>query len=331
MQRWGNLSSTALCMLLALYIGAVLNLPMAWQRLGSMAALRQPWQRVGLMLLELGALVLFNFVLLRLFSLAGRRVFKLLATVVVLISVAAAWYIQQFKLVIGYGVVASVLTTDIDLSVEILSLEFGACLLAFGVLPLALIALNRSRATLLQQSRHKQSALRAWAQLLLAVLLLALPLRALNAWQKQAERAANTDLPDYAGTLAYSYLPINWLSATALFSYMTLQERYNGPALFNPASAFNYQPPADIDQLYLVFIIGETTRWDHMQLLGYPRATTPLLAAEPNLVALRGVACDTATKLSLRCMFVRPGGAADNAQRTLQEKNIFLPCCTTWL
>ncbi len=32
---------------------------------------------------------------------------------------------------------------------------------------------------------------------------------------------------------------------------------------------------------------------------------------------------DTATKLSLRCMFVRQGGAEDNPQRTLKEQNIF--------
>ncbi|HBX11920.1 MAG TPA: lipid A phosphoethanolamine transferase, partial [Leclercia adecarboxylata] len=44
---------------------------------------------------------------------------------------------------------------------------------------------------------------------------------------------------------------------------------------------------------------------------------------EKNLVAFRGTSCDTATKLSLRCMFVREGGASDNPQRTLKEQNVF--------
>ena len=73
----------------------------------------------------------------------------------------------------------------------------------------------------------------------------------------------------------------------------------------------------------MVFIIGETTRWDHMGILGYNRNTTPKLAQEKNLVAFRGTSCDTATKLSLRCMFVREGGADDNPQRTLKEQNVF--------
>ncbi|MEX1761135.1 kdo(2)-lipid A phosphoethanolamine 7''-transferase, partial [Escherichia coli] len=79
----------------------------------------------------------------------------------------------------------------------------------------------------------------------------------------------------------------------------------------------------DIDDTYVVFIIGETTRWDHMGILGYNRDTTPKLAQEKNLIAYRGYSCDTATKLSLRCMFVREGGASDNPQRTLKEQNVF--------
>src|SRR5690606_13887343 len=74
---------------------------------------------------------------------------------------------------------------------------------------------------------------------------------------------------------------------------------------------------------YVVFVIGETTRWDHMGILGYDRDTTPKLAQEKNLVAYRGYSCDTATKLSLRCMFVREGGADENPQRTLKEQNVF--------
>ncbi|WP_219373265.1 sulfatase-like hydrolase/transferase, partial [Enterobacter sp. BIDMC 29] len=53
-----------------------------------------------------------------------------------------------------------------------------------------------------------------------------------------------------------------------------------------------------IDDTYVVFVIGETTRWDHMGILGYDRDTTPKLAQEKNLVAYRGYSCDTATKLS---------------------------------
>ncbi len=38
--------------------------------------------------------------------------------------------------------------------------------------------------------------------------------------------------------------------------------------------------PQNVDDTYVVFIIGETTRWDHMGIFGYERNTTPKLAQE---------------------------------------------------
>ncbi len=51
-------------------------------------------------------------------------------------------------------------------------------------------------------------------------------------------------------------------------------------SLLNPAKKFTYQAPQNVDDTYVVFIIGETTRWDHMGIFGYERNTTPKLAQE---------------------------------------------------
>jgi KDO II ethanolaminephosphotransferase len=98
------------------------------------------------------------------------------------------------------------------------------------------------------------------------------------------------------------------------------------PPIINPdqpGEKFTYVAPEGLDDTVRVFIIGETTRWDHMGILGYSRNTTPSWRRRKILVAFRGYSCDTATKLSLRCMFVRQGGAEDNPQRTLKEQNVF--------
>ena len=123
--------------------------------------------------------------------------------------------------------------------------------------------------------------------------------------------------------IANSYLPSNWLSALGLYAWAQVDESSDNKSLINPAKKFTYVAPEGLDDTYVVFIIGETTRWDHMGILGYSRNTTPELEKEKNLVAFRGYSCDTATKLSLRCMFVREGGAEDNPQRTLKEQNVF--------
>jgi KDO II ethanolaminephosphotransferase len=159
--------------------------------------------------------------------------------------------------------------------------------------------------------------------LLATALLVWLPLRYLDHEQSVNEKKTNIDLPSYGGVVAHSYLPSNWLAALGLYAYTQVDESRDAGNYFDPAKEFTYVPPADIDDTYVVFIIGETTRWDHLGILGYERDTTPRLSKEKNLVAFRGTSCDTATKLSLRCMFVREGGTADNPQRTLKEQNIF--------
>ena len=227
------------------------------------------------------------------------------------------------NVVIGYGIIASVMTTDIDLSKEVVGLHFILWLVAVSALPLLLIWSNRCRYTLVHQIRTPGKRFRSVAVVLLAGLMVWGPIRLLEVKQKNDERTSGVDMPSYGGVVANSYLPSNWISALGLYAWAQVDESSDNKSLINPAKKFTYVAPKDIDDTYVVFIIGETTRWDHMGILGYNRDTTPKLAQEKNLIAYRGYSCDTATKLSLRCMFVREGGASDNPQRTLKEQNVF--------
>jgi KDO II ethanolaminephosphotransferase len=267
--------------------------------------------------------VLVTFFLLRLLSLFGRRIWRVLASLVVLCSAGASYYMTFMNVVIGYGIIASVMTTDIDLSKEVVGLHFILWLVGVSALPLLLIWSNRCRYTLLRQMRTPGQRVRSVAVVLLAGLMVWGPIRLLEVKQKSDERTSGVDLPSYGGVVANSYLPSNWISALGLYAWAQVDESSDNKSLLNPAKQFTYEAPKDIDDTYVVFIIGETTRWDHMGILGYDRDTTPKLAQEKNLIAYRGYSCDTATKLSLRCMFVREGGADDNPQRTLKEQNVF--------
>lgn len=319
-----NFSQSGQSWLLAFYIGFFLNLPILCRRFNLFTPVSH--KQVGGMLLavvELTACVLFTFFLMRLASLVGRRGYRVAASLLVVISVAASYYMIFFNVVIGYGIIASVMTTDIDLSKEVIGRKFILWLALVSLPPLLLIWRNDLRHTLLEQLKTPGRRVRTLGGLGLIALLVWLPLRYLDKVNRASEQRENVDLPSYGGVVAHSYLPSNWLSALGLFAYARYDERQDASALFNPASHFTYLPPAGIKDTYVVFIIGETTRWDHMGLLGYERNTTPQLSQERNLVAFRGHSCDTATKLSMRCMFVREGGTEDNPQRTLREQNIF--------
>lgn len=53
--------------------------------------------------------------------------------------------------------------------------------------------------------------------------------------------------------------------------------------------AFGGKTTCGTDSIDVVFIIGETLRADHMQINGYARPTTPLLAKEKNVVSLPNI------------------------------------------
>ncbi|VDZ76051.1 Phosphoethanolamine transferase specific forthe outer Kdo residue of lipopolysaccharide [Salmonella bongori] len=317
-----SMTQQKLSFLLALYIGLFMNCAVFYRRFGSYAQEFTVWKGISAVV-ELGATVLATFFLLRLLSLFGRRVWRVLATLVVLFSAGASYYMTFLNVVIGYGIIASVMTTDIDLSKEVVGLHFVLWLIAVSVLPLLFIWSNRCRYTLLRQLRTPGQRFRSAAVVVLAGVMVWAPIRLLDVQQKKVERATGIDLPSYGGVVANSYLPSNWLSALGLYAWAQVDESSDYHSLIDPAKKFTYVAPKDIDDTYVVFIIGETTRWDHMGIFGYERNTTPKLAQEKNLAAFRGYSCDTATKLSLRCMFVREDGAEDNPQRTLKEQNVF--------
>lgn len=317
-----SMTQQKLSFLLAVYIGLFMNCAVFYRRFDGYVQQFTVWKGFAAVV-EIVATVLVTFFLLRMLSLLGRRAWQVLASLVVLFSAAASYYMTFMNVVIGYGIVASVMTTDIDLSKEVIGWRFALWILFASALPLLLIWNNRCRFTLLRQLRTRGQRVRSVLAVAVAGMLVWAPIRLLDMEQKKVEHETGVDMPSYGGVVANSYLPSNWISALGLYAWAQVDESADRHSLLNPTKKFTYQPPADLDDTYVVFIIGETTRWDHMGMLGYERDTTPKLAKEPNLVAFRGESCDTATKLSLRCMFVREGGASDNLQRTLSEQNVF--------
>lgn len=318
-----SLTQQRLCLFLAMYIGLFLNGAVLVRRLWGYF---EDFTVVNgiFAVIEIFGSMLTAYFLLRLLSIFGRRTWQILASLVIVISVAASYYMTFMHVVIGYGIVASVMTTDVDLSKEVVGRGLMMWTVLASLPPLFFIWSNKCCVTLLRQLRTRGQRVRNIGALLMVALLVWAPIRLMERHQKQVEKTSGSDMPSYGGVIANSYLPSNWVSALGLYAWAKVDESSDNKSLINPAKKFTYVAPGnDLDDTYMVFIIGETTRWDHMGILGYDRDTTPKLAQEKNLVAYRGYSCDTATKLSLRCMFVRQGGADENPQRTLKEQNVF--------
>ncbi|OAT49071.1 lipopolysaccharide phosphoethanolamine transferase [Proteus hauseri ATCC 700826] len=315
-------SKENIALFLAIYIGFFLNLSVYIGRFGTQNTHNIIIDSLYL-LGEIAVNIAFTFFLLRLLSFFGTLFFKIIASFILIVSVCASYYISFFDVVIGYGIIISTLTTDIDLSKEVISLNTMLWIAGLSILPLVVIWLCKKPDPNLTNTQKKKIWIKNTITMVVIALAVFAYLKTLDSRQKAYEIRNNLDLPSYSGGLSYAFLPTNWIIPLFQYGITRYDDTFNNQQLFNPADHFTYQPSKVNDDVYVVFIIGETARWDHMGLLGYERETNPLLTQEKNLVAFRGISCDTATKLSLKCMFVRENGTDDNDQRTLKENNIF--------
>lgn len=318
MKRLLFLTQYRVCCFIAFYTGILLNLPIFLRRFHQLHY--DALLSIAIEVVAAFALVLFTTLLA---SLAGRLLFRVLTSLLVVFSVAASYYMIFFNVDIGYGIIAAVMTTDsFDLSRESVGWDFGVWLGLVSLLPLLILWLAPLPEAALRR-RNGGAIARRVGVMLAAGLCCWLPLKVMGEHQDNLDRQHNRMMASYGGVVAGTYSPSNWLSGMGLLAYSSWSQAEDSRKLFDPAAHFTYKPPKDADSLYIVFVIGESARRDHMGVYGYQRDNTPYLDKEPNLAALQGYSCDTSTKLSLRCMFVREGGASEAPERTLKEMNVF--------
>ncbi|MEM6159366.1 kdo(2)-lipid A phosphoethanolamine 7''-transferase [Erwinia sp. P6884] len=318
MKKLHFLTQSRVCCFIAFYIGVLLNLPIFLRRFHQLHA--DAALSTGIEVLAAFALVLFTTLLA---SLAGRLLFRILTTLLVVFSVAASYYMIFFNVTIGYGIVAAAMATDsLDLSRESVGWHFSTWLVLVSLLPVLMLWLAPMPEAALRR-RNGWAFLRRSGVMMAAGLCCWVPLKVMGDHQDEQDRINNRMMASYGGVVAGSYSPSNWLSGMGLLAYSSWSEAEDNRNLFDPAEHFTYTPPKDVNDLYIVFVIGESARRDHMGIYGYDRDNTPNLDKEKNLAVLQGYSCDTATKLSLRCMFVREGGASESPERTLKEMNVF--------
>ncbi|SUC21562.1 phosphoethanolamine transferase [Proteus mirabilis] len=229
---------------------------------------------------EVAVNIAFTFFLLRLISFCGTLFFKIVASFILLISVCASYYISFFDVVIGYGIIISTLTTDIDLSKELISPNVIIWIIGLSILPLALTWLCKKPEKNITKQQKKKIWIKNTVKMLVIALAVFAYLKTLDSKQKAYEIKNNLDLPSYSGGLSYAYLPTNWIIPLFQYAITQYDDHFNSQNIFDPADNFTYIPSKANEDVYVVFIIGETARWDHMGLFGYERQTNPLLSQE---------------------------------------------------
>ncbi len=298
------ISITRLTLVLAVYLAATANRSMFTLVARALAPVDAPaaMRLVAIALLLVGTLwVMFNLV-------AWRGVARLACGALVVVALAGAYFMDTYGVVVDRSAIQSVFETDAREVGQWISSRM-LLYVALAIPPLWLIATVR----LAPRSLPRELAARLGS---LAILLLVLALTGLLAY---------VDIVSISRShreLRHMVNPISTLNAAR--SYL----RHRNDDLVEPIAPLGRDARkgagwrADDLPRLVVLVVGESARASSFGVLGYPRPTTPRLAARA-VTSFRNVSsCGTATAVSLPCMFSPLGKQRFESDEHARQENL---------
>jgi len=293
--------------LLSLWLAVAGNLPL-WLRVSELAG--TPTQRLAL----LGGfgLVVVGVTAALLSLLAWPRVFRPVATALVLVSAFNTHFMLQYGAVIDPTMMANIVQTDVREVRDLMSWALPLTVLLVAGLPLWVIWRRplAMRSWLPQTGRNALGALIGVVVVVVATLVTYQDLASLMRNHKELRYMVNPVNTLYAGSrLAIDQLPKQVQTLKPVGEDAQLGASYTSQG----------KPPL------LLVVVGETARAQNFGLNGYARNTTPALArwqAEEGLINFSQVqSCGTNTKVSVPCMF-SPLARTQGGDQTPEHENL---------
>jgi lipid A ethanolaminephosphotransferase len=262
--------------------------------------------------LFLGSVLVVSLVLFNLLfgAFAVPYLFKPATTILLLVSAAASYFMDEYGTVIDAGLVRNIVETNATEVRDLLTFKLAAYLFLAGALPVFLLW----RIRLDYRPIGRELLIKSVATLLsLAIVILAIfPFtnNFLSVFREQRQ-------------LLYFLSPVNSLNAV----YKYLEKRNSR----TPLRLVSLGEDARKSEVWLgrkgrsltVIVVGETARAANFALNGYPRPTNPRLSQIPGLINFpQAYSCGTDTALSLPCMFSNSGRAKFDPNRAARQENL---------
>ncbi|MEX1166813.1 MAG: phosphoethanolamine--lipid A transferase [Hydrogenophaga sp.] len=292
---------------LALWLATVGNLPL-WQKL---LGLDQSLGQRGVLLAALGLMVWGGTAAL-LSLLHWPRLYRLLATALVVVTAFNSYFMWQFKAVIDSTMMANVLHTDANEVRDLMSWQLVACVLL--IVGPALWWIWRQPMGQRSAWQHvSRNAVGALVGIALAVV------AALAGYQGLSSLMRNHK------DVRFMINPLNSVYGSGVLLVQQLPRQVQALKTVGEDAQLGASYAAQARGPLLLLVVGETARAQNWQLNGYPRATTPQLAewqAQGGLVNFsQATSCGTNTQVSVPCMF-SPLTREEGGNKPAHEENL---------
>lgn len=259
----------------------------------------------SLQLLSLG-LVFGGLTVLLLAPFCFGRVTKPLLAGVLLAASVAAYFMDNYGVIISDDMMRNVAQTNSAEALELFSLKLLGYFMLLGMLPAAVLA----KARLVQQETRE--ALLSRLRLVGGALLLIVATITLFGGFYASFFRMNKELRQHANPVYPLY------SAVKL---ATQSVNAGTTDTVKPIGTDAAIPVTDTTRDLVIMVVGETARADRFSLNGYPRDTNPLLRQQDVVSFTNFRACGTSTAVSVPCMFLLDG-EAKGATTIKKEENL---------
>ncbi|MES2563517.1 MAG: phosphoethanolamine--lipid A transferase [Pseudomonadota bacterium] len=289
----------------ALWLLALLNVPFwrtLWQAVEGWDASRAVY------LVSLPVFVVL-WVWLALECLTWGRAAKPVLGILLLLSAAAAYYMNAYAVVFDRTMITNIMDTDHAESLELVNLKLIVWLLVLGVVPIFLL----SRVYVPRYSWRRKLITKA---LTLGVLIVSVIVVVAPFFHSYATLLSTHH------ELRLFLVPTNYLSAAHAYVKARMAVPIRLEQMGTDATRSSIGAAGSKPRL-TVLVIGETARAANFTLNGYSRATTPQLSAEAELINFRQVrSCGTSTAVSLPCLFLDGGRSAFSDTLASRRENL---------
>ncbi|MCB1904218.1 MAG: DUF1705 domain-containing protein, partial [Gammaproteobacteria bacterium] len=233
------------------------------------------------------ALLLTGVFIILLSLVCYRNTLKLVTTPLFLITALAAYFMDSYNVIIDVGMIRNMVMTDTNEVMDLLTVKMFGYFLLLGIAP-ALLVGRLSFANLSLKSA-------VIARLKLVIPVLAIIVATIFAFSSHYASFIREHKP-----LRYYTNPTGYIYAVSKYvNGLFESERESAKPIAEDARI----SAADTERELIIFVLGETARYDRFSVNGYGRETNPLLKRE-NIVSFNNVwSCGTSTADSVPCIF----------------------------
>lgn len=237
------------------------------------------------MIASLGIVLMGAMVIV--FSLfSSRYVLKPFLITVLLLSSLVAYFMSAYNIIVDTHMIQNILETNINESMDLLSIQQVLYFLLLGVLPSIIV--YRIKIT---PMTLKRSLIESVQSIAVAVGIIVVIIFAFSKFYTSFFREHKP--------LRYYSNPTFYLYSIGQYVHQSFSHEMTGlQPLGLDAHVFDGAP-----RKLIILVVGEAVRWDHFSLNGYGRETNPLLKKEDIVNFTQFTSCGTETAVSVPCMF----------------------------